>query len=107
MAAAVATLSAAVVAQSQSVSEEWKSLDVQGLTDLAEQFKAKGNAGAKDRERLAAYVPERYAAAKADGSLKWNEWLDLVHKVEDALMGQGRLVDDSDSRSPDIRVLTG
>lgn len=31
-----------------------------------------------------------------------HEWLDLVHKVEDALMGQARLVDDSDSEVRNI-----
>ncbi|MDY7011841.1 MAG: hypothetical protein SVV80_14000, partial [Planctomycetota bacterium] len=75
--AILAAAASITVAEDPVFPEEWKSLDVAGLTALARQFVAQGAAGVDNCKLLAAYVAQRYAADAAENKVDWNEWLDL------------------------------
>jgi len=78
VAAVVVILCSQVAATGQDVPQEWKSLDVPGLTALAKQLASRSDAAAKaERERLAAHVAQRYAADAAGGRINHDQWLDL------------------------------
>ncbi|MDY7011781.1 MAG: hypothetical protein SVV80_13670, partial [Planctomycetota bacterium] len=84
-----------VGAAGADVPDEWKSLDVSGLTALARQFAAKGDAGVDDCKALAAYVGQRYATSSADGAgpygrVDWNEWLGLAEALWKYLPDEAR-----------------
>ena len=73
------------------VPDEWKSLDVAGLIKLAQQLLAKGDAGAEDRGRLAAYVAERYFKDKAaTRSVTVSQWYDLARCLAGDLSDETR-----------------
>ena len=74
----VAGMVAAASTARADVPDEWKSLDVAGLTALAQQFAAQGADGVDNCKALAGYVAERYATDSAAGQVDWNQWLDLA-----------------------------
>jgi len=61
-------------AQDANFPAQWDSLDVAGLTALAQQL----DPMVGDCKQLAAYVAQRYQTAAAAGQVDWNQWLDIA-----------------------------
>ncbi len=73
------------------VPEEWKSLDVAGLTKLAQQLRTKGDAGKAARQRLAAHVANTYLAnAEATRSVSAHQWYSLAQCLAGDLSAEDR-----------------
>lgn len=72
------------------VPDEWKSLDIAGLTTLARQFRAKGAAGVDDCKLLATYVAKRYTTDAAADKVDYDEWLDLTLALSSYFSGDTR-----------------
>ena len=82
LAAAVATLSAAVVAQSQSVPKEWKSLDGQGLAELSEELAGRGEAGKQARSQLVGLMTSKHLRdAEAVRQVTCAQWKQLAENL--------------------------
>ena len=75
-------LAAAPAALAQdSYPQEWSSLDVAGLTALAEQYGGQGQAGLANLKLLAGFVTQKYATDSQAGTVDWNQWCKLVCPV--------------------------
>jgi hypothetical protein len=77
VAALLLTACAAMAAQENAAPREWQSLDVVGLTALANELWTRGDTAKAECERLASYVVQRYTADTAAGQGNLEQWLDL------------------------------
>ncbi len=61
----VIAITSPLIAYGADYPAEWQSMDITALSGVATPYNAQGDAGKTNRELMAAYVSERYTAAKA------------------------------------------